>query len=291
MAKVILPLGYPVVSGTEAELIVYQGTVVRSYEIPKDPRTDQQLYERRFLADLVKMRSRLGLWARGACRSALGSKWGSVVFQFAKLDFNGWWSDGWNAWAEFTETQKDNWRLAAPFQATYNDPGRVFYTLSVFLYNLINERTGANWESLYWGANQSAEALDWWELGITGVFSKAKVDDRSAFLNYVGTWLQSGAAFSYLTTLTASNSSPVNSMYFYCKGRFITFYYAKGAGYGDLSVSCDGVSFGSISQTYNGGGELWQQEQTIDLLYNGLHYVKAWGSSGSGVNIDAMKVA
>ena len=291
MARVYLPLGYPAVSGVEGELIIYQGTVVRMYEIPKDPRTNEQLYQRRFLADLVKMRSTLGLWGRGACRAALGSKWSTVVFQFAKLNYNSWWSDAWDTWEEFTEAQMEDWRLAAPAQATFNDPGRVFYTLSLFLHNLIDEKTSHPWESLYWGANQSDEALAWWSLGISGVFTKSKVDDRSTYLNYVGTWAQEGAAFSYLTTLSGAARSPINYLHFYCKARFLTFYFAKGAGYGNLSVFCDGVSLGSISQLYNGGGELWQQEQTVDMLYNGLHHVKVYGTSGFAVNIDAVKVA
>ena len=162
MATVTLPFGYPALEGMEYSVLVYQGTAVRVYTGATDPRTDSQLFQRKINSDLAKMRKTLGTFGRNVCKIGMGSAWSTVLFQFLKADINGWWSDLGARWASMNETDKSAWRSAAPYTATFNDMGEVFFKLACFLAEACLEFSGSLWGLEDWEDNQATDALAWW---------------------------------------------------------------------------------------------------------------------------------
>lgn len=139
MAVVYLPFGYPVVGGVW-DSVVYQGTVARMYnDLDKDPRSESQLMNRYLLADISRVRATMGLWGKDICKIEFGSRWSAVVYQLVKGDVDGYWSEGVGLFDEFSEIQKVAWREYAPYQVTYNDPGRVWYGLCWTLFRWFND--------------------------------------------------------------------------------------------------------------------------------------------------------
>lgn len=136
MAVVILPFGYPVQSGTTYNVITYQGNVVRSYVLPVDPRTNEQLFERRLLSDTSKMRTMLNDWGRAAATTVFGVKWATSIYQLLRADENSRWSEAESAWNAMTNPERAAWLAAAPYQATFNDPGKVFYVYALSLIHI-----------------------------------------------------------------------------------------------------------------------------------------------------------
>lgn len=145
MVQVTLPLGYPQLSGEVDNILIFQGTMARLYTVPKDPRTDSQMFERRFLSDVAKMRASAGKWARGLWRIAFGKRWTNVIYQMVKGDVYGFWSARVDEWEGFNEETKFYLGQEAPFTVTFNDPGMIWWGLYGTLYD--------------WGIEKG---IDWW---------------------------------------------------------------------------------------------------------------------------------
>jgi hypothetical protein len=204
MAIVYLPMGYPLVSGAEAETIIYQGQLVRSYTLPNDPRSDSQLFSRKFLSDVSKMRSKLGAFGKLAMKETLGSAWSTVIFQLVKSDSDGWWSEAGEIWDSMTDEQKNAWRSASPYQLTFNDVGLIFFSLARVVFKALEKYRGNAYLSAEWGADDSAAAAAWWaksKLDSVILATLAFSDDR---LSVAGAWnLENGF---YKTTVQGQGS-------------------------------------------------------------------------------------
>jgi hypothetical protein len=166
--------------------------LVRAYTLPKDPRSDSQLLQGRFLSDVSKMRGQLGKWGRAALLEALGPNWGSVLFQLVKADSFSWWSDAKSTWESFAEIEQDAWREAAPYKVTYNDMGEIFYCLAYVVVKAIRHYTLAYWRTEEWGASQSSDALTWWGLNYEYALIDSTANYDSSLLVYRGTWTEVG---------------------------------------------------------------------------------------------------
>jgi hypothetical protein len=290
MVQVYLPLGYPAMQGQVEQMLIYQGNVVRLYQVPTDPRTEAQLFERKFLADLVKMRSNLGTWGRGACKAAFGSKWGSVLYQLVKLDHDTCWSSAVATWEAFSAEQKEAWREFAPYQATYNDPGKIFCALSLSIYLLFLEYSGHDWGAESWVGGQAEECLGWWMKDLTGVIRGQKVDGDNPPIDgspHFGAGPRVGwyndTLFSWL---------PASEIWFgfYCYGRIITVSYSQHQYFGNYPIYADGKQVGTLNQYKAGQGTDLLAAQEFNLGYRGLHYVKVIGSGNTGISLDAVEV-
>lgn len=221
MAKVNLPMGYPLQSGAEAELIVYQGQLVRSYTLPNDPRSDSQLYERKFLSDASKMRGYLGAWARAALGEALGTKWASVLFQLIKSDSFSWWSDAKAEWESFAEVSQQDWRDAAPYQVTFNDQGYIFFCLVRVMVKALGHYGIATWKASEWGETQSTEALEWYQANYEWVVPAAGTPYDSEYFIYYGEWAE-GSWYMNPSQLQLESSGSADDFYeFYCYSKNI----------------------------------------------------------------------
>jgi hypothetical protein len=111
------------------------------------------------------MRSTFGDWCKGSGKNALGPKWATVMYQFIKADELGYWSEALDAWLAGSEGQRDAWREAAPYQATYTDPGKVFFMYARAFSKFVLEYVGDYLNGQLWGMGDSADCLSWWLTG------------------------------------------------------------------------------------------------------------------------------
>lgn len=290
MATVILPMGYPLQSGQEYEHIIYQGSVVRSYTLPKDPRSATQIQNRRFLSDFGKMRSMAGDYARAACRSGLGTKWGTIVYQYAKADIDFCWSDAVSEWESFTEPGREEWRAIAPYEATFNDKGLIFFCLLRVVYYTLNDQAFDLFGCEAWGEFESAAALDWWTKDLSELPSKGDLDSiaLAMFHGVVGTVVSNASAWA------GSYLEDVSTFELYIYGFNVQFFGRRAPGLGTIKRWFDGVP--SAEFNISNASEIFQTSlgsagsNGLDgRNFKGLHKIKFEVVSGS-VNIDKVQV-
>jgi hypothetical protein len=192
MVQVTLPLGYPQLSGEVDNILIFQGTMARLYTVPKDPRTDSQMFERRFLSDIAKMRASAREWAKGLFKIAFGKKWTSVIYQMVKGDVYGFWSARLAEWEEFDEETKAYLAGEAPFTVTFNDPGMIWWGLYGTIYDWGVEK-GIDWWSMPVPNSVSIDdMMDWWLAGLDnaeywgGLFNGGDYEETA--LLYTGDW-------------------------------------------------------------------------------------------------------
>lgn len=286
MAVVYLPYGYPLQSGNAYDAIVYQGAMVRVYTLPADPRTTDQLFNRRFLADTSKVRKVLGTWGKGAGKSVFGSTWATIVYQLIKADEGGVWSDAEALWNGFSIPGQNAWRAVAPYAATYNDPGKMFYCYARALIDLLLAYGGVTWLGLQWDEGDSAAAAAWWAKVQNSEMVVGTYDDLDAKLYWVGAWW-SGSNASYYngsTHNTAIGQVCTCDFYYYAKG--ISIYYFTQPSNGSIAVYIDGQLVGTINQ---------HSTPTVYGVYSsytvskGLHHVHLVSDSG-WENVDRVDV-
>jgi hypothetical protein len=169
MANVYLPYGYPQLQGMQFENVIYQGTMCRLYQDVTDPRTNAQLQQRRINSDLAKMRATLGDFGKAAANKAMGSQWTTAFFQAIKADIDGWWSDAIDAWEGMADVGKNAWRSEAPYTATFNDAGLVFWAINQVLPRALNHFGGMMFDTQLWTDGQSSECRTWWDRSLVGI--------------------------------------------------------------------------------------------------------------------------
>jgi hypothetical protein len=193
MVQVILPLGYPALSGELEQMIIYQGTVARSYDVAEDPRATATIFERKLLSDVAKMRGAAGKWAKSAWRITFGTKWATIIYQLARGDVNGYWSDSLAEFDGFLASIKDEWDEYAPYQATFNRPGRVFYALSNTIFKWIDLH-GQRWFYQPEGLVEGADELRlWWLAGLGDYAWQVNVDKTEFIDDRDLRWVRSGS--------------------------------------------------------------------------------------------------
>jgi hypothetical protein len=287
MATVYLPMGYPIQSGNAFQNVIYQGSVVRLYTLPKDPRSDAQLQERRFLSDVTKTKKCLGLWAKGACRAVFGTSWGTVIYQIIKADVEGWWSGALAEWESFGEVNQDAWRAASPYQATFNDVGEIFFGLTRVIAQALNFYSGIYWGSELWTETESAAALAWWQKDLMDAILKGTYEETYAGLHFSVSWDTYTDGNWHGGGYKLGNFVYAGSCYFYFYARGIIFGYGRDNYYGNMKVSIDGVQVGLIDQHNN--SPIYQVYSTFDTGVKRLHYAKLEVMTNLG-NVDWIQV-
>lgn len=290
MATVVLPFGYPLISGAESETIIYQGTLVRSYTLPSDPRSASQLQNRRFLSDFAKMRATAGAFARAAFRSNLGTKWGAILYQYAKADLNSYWSSAVLEWGTFSEAGRDEWRDAAPYLATFNDKGLIFFALLRTAYYAVGN-FGVDFFGLEeWGELESADALMWWNLE-NNIYAPKGIYDMPAYQSTFGI---EGTPTNNASALNGSYLEDVETFEFFIYGRTVVFFGRRAPGLGTVRTYFDGEIFSTVD--ISNAVEVFQYElvgagpgSNEDRNFKGFHVVKFEVLSGS-VNLDFFRV-
>lgn len=272
MANVYLPLGYPLLSGEEYTTVIYQGTVARLYVIPADPRTDAQVDNRNLFRDFAKVRSSLGEWGRGALRAALGAKWASILYQLAKADSFTWWSDSLNQWSGLSPSIRAAWNQVAPYQATFNEPGEVWFRMCRLIANALEQYSGDIWQAGALWLNDSGEALDWWQRDLSDALVAGKYDDDHPLIVYVGTWGKVWNLSAYGFYYAHVESSGEKYLEFHFVGRYLVFGLVRYNEWGPVVVTIDSVDQPAAevyASTYE-FGTYW----VSDLLHSGLHHCR-----------------
>jgi len=287
MAQVYLPMGYPIQSGNEFANVIYQGNVVRLYTLAKDPRSDAQLQNRRFLSDVVKVRSNLGVWGKGACRSALGTKWGTVLYQIIKADIESWWSDALTEWATFTDAHQDEWRAASPYQATFNDVGEIYFGLTRVIYHALLFYSGITWFAEEWAETDSAGAAAWWVKDNSSAMVKGQYNDDNALISYVGSWTNQSDGGSLGGQYRKAGPGGIAYLEFFYYGRIFQFGFFLGPTFGAVAIALDGGNASNYTEYY--ATEIRQYASPVDGGRRGLHHVRVTLFSGL-VNVDFIKV-
>lgn len=294
MATVYLPLGYPNVQGAVFDTIIFQGTVAKRYTIPKDPRTDSQVMARKLLSDVAKMRGSAGAWAKSAWRITFGSKWGSIVYQMVKADVDSLWTNALDDFDNFSEAQQEAWDISAPYQVTFNKPGRVFYALAKMLWVWDDAHNGHLFYQSEPVAAGATEMAAWWTAGLdrygwqtvspTGYF----VDDRDSRWTFYGAWSDWVGPGPLNSTLKQSSANgdyalvTVNSSW-------VRVAYAKNTDCGTFKVYINGAEAANI----NANGALTWQLYWVDLYReHGSYQVKILntGSAGAKLDLDGLAV-
>jgi hypothetical protein len=265
-------MGYPVLSGEEMDYVIYQGNIVRSYTVPKDPRSNAQLSSRRYLSDLVKMRGQLGLFAKAACKSVFGTKWATIVYQIARADINSWWSSAVSEWNGFDDVSKEAWRQAAPYQACFNDVGLIFFGLTRVVYHALLGYSSFSWDSLEWGPSESALARAWWNLDMTNVLNALKIDNAVGGLAYVGSWQRVNAVGAYLGNFEMSASTGEASLGIYVLGSVVDLFFTASPSAGSHHLYREAEPIPAFSQY--AASVTYQQSVNVYTGIKRMVYVK-----------------
>lgn len=210
MATVYLPLGYPII-GESFQNVIFQGTMARLYTGTNDPRVANQIFERKLLSDVAKMRGAAGKWAKSAWKLSYGSKYTQIIHQMVRGDVAGYWTSAGDQFDNFSTAQREAWRDAAPYQVTFNDPGKIFFSLMWMLY----EWDDANQGHLYYqpapGAENSAECATWWTAALEDFGFQLTPpfgwndDDVASSWHWVGNWEHLQATGHYGGTISRTN--------------------------------------------------------------------------------------
>lgn len=288
MPIVHLPLGYPTISGDYDGMLVFQGTVVRRYVVPKDPRTDSQLFERRMFSDVKRVIGSLGKWGRSACRLVFGSKWSTIIYEIYKSDMDEGWTLAMDSYSQLSAEQKAEWNEAAPYQATFNEPGRLFFGVGAILFYFLGSR--------YFVPSPFNSApgllLAWWiaeldELGFQVQTQPGSFyDDRDWRWSYTGNYSTWNGSQPIEGTLIQLNS-PGSKGRIRVNASVIKIAYMENSDCGLFTVYVDGVEKLQV----DGNGASFEQKVSADILVEGgWHEVEVVHSGGQGqkVNIDGV---
>lgn len=266
-------MGYPQQSGQEFANVIYQGTVVRLYTVPKDPRSDAQLNQRRFLSDVTKMRSMLGKFGKAGMSTALGSKWGTVIYQAIKADMENWWSNALAEWDDFGEVNQEAWRTAAPYKACFNDLGMIYFGLTRVMYHAALNWSLYGWELEEWGEVDSAGAAAWWEKDLAGVWTVKNVDSAAAYIPY-----ESSGTIVYDAGATGGSFvKDYSGFEFYGKVKILVVRAANGPYYGTMRVYADGVL--KVEHDFDDSIIRFIYYPTVEFDRKGLHFLRIEGGA------------
>jgi hypothetical protein len=289
MVQVYLPMGYSIQTGNEFETVIYQGDVVRYYTLAKDPRSNAQLQNRHFLHDVMKVKACLGPWAKASCRTGLGSRWGAIIYQSIKADVDGWWSSALEEWENFYEGNKDAWRGASPYQATFDDVGQIFFGLTRVIYHALLKFSDSAWDSAAWDEGESEDALIWWQRNLSGLMVRKNEQGERAIYGYVD------ERFSYIGSWTPdapvyneSGSGPSNYLAFTVYGSGFLPKMGTGNVCGAVNVYCDGVFLATHDYTAYSPSVDYTVEYRA--LFKGLHNFEMHNIGNGAMRFYEMKV-
>lgn len=288
MPTVYLPLNSAEAHGKFGETIVFQGTTVRKLTVSKDPRTVAQVTTRNLFHDCTKMIKSADMWPKAAWRTILGSRWYSLLYKKVKSAITIPWepqsvnSD--DVWSTFDEARKDRWREAAPFQATYNDPGLIYWYVYFGSFQTLFDK----FLHPYWSAGFEEPPSEWWTLGLGTVGVDAVYDETSNIINYTGTWNQVSDVNAHGGGYKKQMNVMAGGLDFYFYGRRAKIIHMKGPGQGNFSVTVD-YENQFIYSLYD-AETTWQEVFDTGELEKGLHYVSMFTAPMTTVNFDGMEI-
>jgi hypothetical protein len=293
MVQVYLPLGYPQLNDT-FQTLVFQGNVARLYTVPTDPRTDNQVFERKLLSDVSKMRGIAGKWAKSAWKINYGTRWATIIYQMVRGDVDGIWSGAKENFQAMSEPQQQAWRNAAPFQVTYNDPGEIFFALATMIYEWDHAHAGHRFYEVRPDTLNAQTVRAWWlaDLSVYGwpvqLDTAEDIDDRDPRWTYSGSWNDwNGYGPLNNTIKQAQNNGDYATINVRCTN--LRLVYGQNTDCGTFKTYINGQEASNI----NANGVLTWQLYQVDIMrplavreFKIVHT----GGVGQRVNLDALKV-
>lgn len=284
MPTVLLPLGSASASGTFAGMVVYQGTNVRKYVVPADPRTVLQLEVRKMFHDVTKILRSLGLKGKGRLAAIQGPRWYTLAY--GRIAENGGQRllEQSEIFQQFTEGEKAAWAEACPYLATYSEPGELYFCIARILDEWVGQITGGTFIVFPMGSNSGAYRVSWDE-DLTDVITLSKTDDSDARFNYVPEW-------NYIEDIDAFGggyhwtSTPNARCFLYFWGNQLNLGYVGGPDGGTLQIIADTGEVLQVNQ-YRDGVE-YNQRARMNFQNKGIHWVELgfYGSSSQVVTVD-----
>jgi hypothetical protein len=192
MPKVVLPLGSAEAYGAMGNDFIFQGTSVRSYAKPTDPKTGAQLDQRAFFRDVSKMIGEGGIYMRGACRSVIGVRWYTALYGLTAAR----WSADDAGWSALSAGVRADLNADAPYQATTGEPGRVWYSVMQAMRN-----TSIRFYDIevFYPAD-AAVWLEWYQRGINDVLGVGSYENATGIV-------EMSPGFGTVTDASASGGS------------------------------------------------------------------------------------
>jgi hypothetical protein len=263
---------------------IFQGTSVRSYAIPKDPKTGAQLDQRAFFRDLSKMIGVGGIYMRGACKSVIGARWYTSLYGLTAARWNVD-NDEWNA---LSPTVQDDLNADAPYQETTAEPGRVWFSVMQAIRN-----TAVRFYDLgVWNPVDAAVWLEWYQRGLDDVLGVGSYENETSLVEQAGTWSTvSDAGASGGSYWQKIGTAPAMARIIFW-GKQARFVYRSASDQGDVAwyQNSDVANIHSMYSTV----ETFDQDFLTPLAGIGLHFVsihsRYYAGEWSKWNIDRIDV-
>jgi hypothetical protein len=196
-----------------------------------------------------------------------------------------------NDWEGMNELEQSAWNQDVPYQATHNEPGRIFFGVARVVSKLLDASGYPDFELPLAGANNSLAVAAWWNRELDGALQPGMYDDQDPAFSYSGPWQILNHASAYDGRYHQQSGAGLASCVFYWCGSAIKVYFKRETGAGRLQVRSD-PEYVNIDQAAGtgGGSPLWQQSATLSGLFGGLHFgIIRWHEFGM-VNFDALEV-
>lgn len=293
MATVYLPLGYPVQSGTFSTL-VFQGQVVRLYMSIDDPRTDTQIFRRKLLGDVTKMRAVMGEYAKRAQGIQFGSKWGAIINQMCMGDVDGLWSTAWGEWDSMSQSQRNYLNDNAPFVATWNMPGRVYWALYQTLYNWNEAHGGNKFHMPLIVASDPDEGWIWWRAKIDKYDLQADADVAEWSDSNDGPFMQNGSWSNWTGTGPRNSTMRIGStvggyLEINAKYNHLKLWHGKNTDRGNIQIYYDDAVQATINSN---GAESYQNIYDVGyvpVIKQPVRFIHG-GPAGKIIDVDGVEV-
>ncbi len=287
MPTVYLPLGSAEAYGRVGEMVIYQGTWVRRYVVPRDPRTDAQLDVRKLFHDITKMVKSGNSWARGTWVSLGGPRWFTNLYRDISTDFMGSWTAAQTDWDAMSEGEQTSWNDVAPYQATWNQPGRIFFSVARVVAQLLDASGYPDYELAIADASNSGDVVAWWNRELDGVLIEGMYDDDQSEFVYSENWEVVEHASAYGGSYHQQSGAGLAKCNFYFTGTGFRAFYKRDVGLGILQLRTEDEH---LNVDISDASPTWQQSSAITGLFQGLHYgIVQWHELGL-INLDAIEI-
>jgi len=284
---VYLPLGSESAHGQIGEMMIYQGQWVRRYVVPRDPRTDAQLNTRNLFHDITKTIRSAHAFARAAWAGAYGPRWFPMLSGYCQKDFMGVWSAAVADWAALSEDDRDAWNTVAAFQATYNEPGKIFFAVARINAHMFDVTGWPDFEQPIPDGSNAETILAWWNRELDHALQDGMYDDDDVEFTYDSNWHVETDAGAYGGSYHQQTGGGIARMTFYFCGTGVRFFYKNGAGLGTLQIRID-AEF--LNHDLSVGIPGYQRSDVLTGVLPGLHYcIIQWHEFGL-INLDAVEV-
>ena len=190
-------------------------------------------------------------------------------------------------WGEFSSVQKSDWREYAPYQATFDDPGIIFFALSRVIYGALDQWGGLAWCAGVLASGEAGEVRQWFDGEAVGQIKTGYTDEMDMNPNVVGVWTRTARAGCYGGNYYVCLDSANQEFLFAYFGKKLRLFYVADMSMGRCDIYDNGVKVASLGQ--GPMPEAYSQFYELSPTKKGFHVVRVVRESGR-INIDYVNV-